>query len=217
MRRVLIPLFSLLLLAAACGGDGGAFSSTTTTEAPTTSEAPTTTEAPTSTGAPTTTEMPTTTEAPTTTGGGAINSPEELIDFIAGEVAGGDGPYDDESARCFAEGVVDDVGYDRLVDLGATTANADPEEVFAGMTDAEVGIVADVALGCLDMHALFVQQFTSQGLPQAAAVCIADGVAGAPFVHEMVVAGLLGQPFDPMTDPEASALILGLVTQCMSG
>jgi hypothetical protein len=136
--------------------------------------------------------------------------------FTTRLVEGGD-PFDEESAQCFAQGVVDEVGFDRLVDLGATEPGADPEDIFGEMTEDEVNIVADLGLTCIDIHAIFVAQFEGAGLPHDTAVCIADGVAGAPFLKDMIVTAMLGEPYDPMTDPEASSLIMGLITQCMAG
>lgn len=201
---VLIPI--LLLVVAACGDDGGsAFSSSTASTAAT--DASTTTAA----------ASNTTGDATTSATGAAAGDADDLVEALAAQLAVPGTPFDDEAAECFARGVVDEIGFDRLAALGAGAPGADPEEVFSQMSEAEIDAIADLGLACLDLHALFVDQFVSQGLPRDAAICIADGVAGAPFLHDMVVQAMLGGDVDPMEDPEAMALIMDLVTQCMSG
>jgi hypothetical protein len=169
----------------------------------------TTTRAATTTTRPTTT---TTTAAPTTTGGA-----EDLVDAIASNLVVGEGPFDREAADCFARGAVDEIGAARLQELGAGDPGITNADIFSQMSESEMGTLADVALGCLDMHALFVQQFVAVGLTQEVAGCIADGVSGAPFIRDLVVAGMMGEEVDPMSDPEAVTLITDLVTQCMAG
>lgn len=209
-RRLLLVLSMLLVLAAACGDDDGSAFSSSTAAVTTTNATTATTAAATTTGATTTTTSDTGT-------GSEISNAEDLVESLSSQLAVADSPFDDEAAECFAQGVVDEIGFERMVALGATNPGASSEDVFSQMSEDEIDTIADLGLGCLDMHALFVDQFVSQGLPQEAAVCIADGVAGAPFLHDMVVAAMLGEDVDPMTDPEASTLIMNLVTQCMGG
>jgi hypothetical protein len=128
-----------------------------------------------------------------------------------------DNPFDEEAANCVAAGVLDEIGYERLTSLGAGDPDADAADVFSQMTEEEIDIVADVALGCLDMHALSVEQFIAAGLPEEVSICMADGMAGAPFLHDLLVDAMLGGVVDPMSDPEAVTLITNLVIQCMEG
>jgi hypothetical protein len=203
----------LFVLTAACGDDEGSVFSSSTGAVTTTITATTMTA--TTTIAATTTTV----TAPTTTGatGTTIGNAGDLVESLASQLAVGDSPFDEEAAECFAQGVVDEIGFERMVTLGAANSGAAPEDVFAQMSEDEIDTIAGLGLGCLDMHALFVDQFVAQGLPQEVAVCIADGVAGAAFLHDMVVSAMLGDEVDPMADPEAMSLIMSLVSQCMAG
>ena len=146
-----------------------------------------------------------------------MGNADQLVDLFASQLVDPDTPFDEEAANCVATGVVEEMGYERLVSLGAGDPDAASAAVFAQMTEDEISAVADVALGCLDMPALFVEQFIAAGLPEAVSICIADGMAGAPFVHDMLVDAMLGGVVDPMNYPEAMTLITNLVTQCMGG
>jgi len=198
----------LFVLVAACGDDEGSVFSSSTAAATTTITATTTT------ATTTTTVTASTTTAAT---GTTIDNAGDLVESLASQLAVADSPFDEEAAECFAQGVVDEIGFERMVTLGATNPGAAPEDVFAQMSEDEIDTIAGLGLGCLDMHALLVDQFVAQGLPQEVAVCIADGVAGASFLHDMVVSAMLGDEVDPMADPEAMSLITSLVGQCMAG
>jgi hypothetical protein len=213
--RLMLVLFVLLILVAACGDDEGNPWGASSTLATTTSAPATTTSAPvTSTTAPVTT---TTKAVTTTTGGGGVETSDQLIDLMVGQMAEPGSPFDDDAARCFAEGVMDEVGFERLIEIGAGDPSADPEEVFSQMSESEVNTIADVALTCIDVHALFVSQFVEQGLPEDAAICIADGVSGAPWLRDMLVTAMLGEEPDVAADPEAMTMIMDLVQQCAAG
>jgi len=195
--RLLLLIPMLLLLAAACGDDQGSpFGShpdaTTTTAAGVT----------------------TTTEAATTT---AAGGEEALMGFFASELAAADSPFDQEAAECFARSIVDEIGSERLAALGALEPGADAESVFSQMSPEEIDSIADLGLSCVDMHALLVDEFTGQGIPEETAICLADGVAGTPFLHDMVIGAMMGETADPMADPESMTLIMNLMTQCMAG
>ena len=55
------------------------------------------------------------------------------------------------------------------------------------------------------------------GAGLAAAIGGVLWATGAPFIRDLVVAGMMGEEVDPMSDPEAVTLITDLVTQCMAG
>jgi hypothetical protein len=109
------------------------------------------------------------------------------------------------------------MGVGRVVELGFTTEIENPEVLAAAMTPEELELLAQLSLACLDVHAMFVEEFMAAGIDREASVCIADGLAGAEFIEDLVIAAMAGQTLDPFADPDALTLITDLVGICMTG
>ncbi len=78
--------------------------------------------------------------------GGGGGGRDALISSIADEISA-DGSVSDEDAECVAESIVDEVGADRLIDMGLDNPDADfdelPEEDSGEILDAVFGAMSD--------------------------------------------------------------------------
>ncbi len=146
----------------ASGGDGGA---------------PTATAA----GAPTTTanSEPVTTTAPdtvdtagTTVAAGPVDG-DALAVALADEMMTDGGAVSTEAeAQCWAGRVVDDIGADRLAELGMTVDNVGDIQDLA-FTPDETSLLVESLFDCVDVKTSFAKQFEANFGPEGAA-CIAE-------------------------------------------
>ena len=201
MKQLMYLVLAVMLIAVACGDDD-----VTTTEAPTTTEAVTTT-----------TEAPTTTTDDT-----APLSEEEFADALVQVIIADESPenplQDPDDAQCMVDGLMDEFGMDRLVELGITP---DAEDVLdltqtgADMTDEEREAFLDIYFSCVDAVASMAGILTQTGFPPEDAECLANTL-GEDFVRLIVGAELSGEAFDPLADPAAAAGFETVVAACVS-
>jgi hypothetical protein len=183
---------------------------TTTTTTTTTAAATTTTTA----GSATTTSGA---AATTTTTGGELGAPEQnVVDAIvlAMLADGGDSPFGEPEARCLAEGLVREMGLERLASLGITAASVEsPDDFLDTAPQEDVELFVDLTLGCIDFRALLAEQFG--GLSPDSASCLADGISDG-FIRAATLAGITGDEFAMEDNPELVGELFTLMAECLT-
>jgi hypothetical protein len=111
---------------------------------------PTTTTAP---GSDTTDPVVTTEPSVDTTEGTGLGGDSAIVDAIAeGILQGSGGVLNDEEATCMAQAMVDEIGVDRLIELGLeANESTDPLDV---LTTEEQDTVYTAMAGCVDAETL---------------------------------------------------------------
>lgn len=105
-------------------------------------------------------------------------------------------PITDEQAECVAGDLVDALGVERLLIVGAT-GDGDPFAAGA-VTDSEAEAVANGFVDCVDMRQLFIDQFQSQGIPAEVSECLA-GEISEDNLRALFTAQFSGEEVDPKT------------------
>lgn len=153
--------------------------------------------------------------------GGALTEGEAVIvdAIIVGIAEDGDpsNPFNDPvEARCFVEGMVQDMGVARLAEVGITTGSEDPQAAFALMTEAEVDALTDTAFGCLDIDDMMVEEFKGIGMSEDSARCVVAELNKTDFFRASFADAMTGRSSDPSDDPEAMAVMLSAFTECLT-
>jgi len=128
-----------------------------------------------------------------------------------------DDPFGETEARCFADGVVRDIGTADLAELGMTaeSINAGTEPADVDLSDDQVDIMTDLMLECVDFRTVFVDQFAEEGISGESAECLADGFDD-DFLRALAKAELSGNGADPTEDPAQAEKFFNLITNCLS-
>ena len=91
---------------------------------------------------------------PTTTAPDSSGSGDALVDAMAeGILQGSGGVLNEEEAQCMAQAMIDEVGVDRLVELGIE-ANDGTTDPLDSLTSEEQDAVYNAMLGCMDAGTL---------------------------------------------------------------
>jgi hypothetical protein len=144
--------------------------------------------------------------------GGNLNAAEqakadEIAAQLTADTAAGNPFTDETAAKCFADGIVSQLGLDRInaLDTGGAV-----EDSFANMTTAEQETVADVALGCINFQQIIQDEMTQAGLSSDQATCVANGLNN-DLLKQLFLAQIRGE------DPTSNADLVSVVTGCLMG
>lgn len=156
-------------------------------------------------------------------GGGALSDEERaLADLIVLEMMA-DGEPDDPfrveaSARCFAEGLVAELGIVRLAELGIEAQDVgDPNAAFNLMTPAEVETTADIALGCPAFRDALVNEMAADGISTESADCLVGELVESGVFRLLVIAEMRGESTDVIEQDAAnSAALVGALVKCLT-
>jgi hypothetical protein len=149
-------------------------------------------------------------------------TPEEqaLADAIFADMeadVSDDEEFAPDEMRCFAEGVVSELGVARLGDLGVTAADVgDPDSAFRAMTDAEMERMADVGMRCIDYAGGFVDTMVADGLSRSGAQCLTDRLDEAGFFRVSFITTMRGEDFSPEQDSELMGVFISGAQECLS-
>lgn len=155
-------------------------------------------------------------------GGGDLSGAEEaVVDAIVAGMTGDPDPEnpfaDQESARCVAVGIVEDLGIERLAEVGLTADTDQPQEVFGALTDDEIDGIVDIAFGCVDVEEEMAVMFADEGVSMDSARCLARELNDTDFFRAAFRAGMTGDDtYDPSTDPEFMTVMLEAFTGCLT-
>jgi len=143
--------------------------------------------------------------------GGFSAEEQAKIDEIVGELTedtSAANPFAaEEDASCFAEGIMGDIGLERINELDT---GAGLEAGFADMTTAEQESIVDSALGCIDFPAYMSEQLATAGLTEDQASCVSEGL-DEDLIKTLFLAQIAGQ--DPTTSEELMTVVMG----CLMG
>lgn len=128
-----------------------------------------------------------------------------------------DDPFGETEARCFADGVVRDIGVADLAELGMTAESiaAGTEPADVDLSDQQVDVMTDLMLDCVDFRTVFVQEFANEGISDESAECLADGFDD-DFLRALAKSELSGDGVDPTDDPAQAEKFFNLITDCLS-
>jgi len=154
-------------------------------------------------------------------GGGDLNNDDQAVsDAIFDQIMADttpDNPFGETEARCFSDGVARDFGVAELIDLGlsveAIEAGTEPGDV--PLTDAQADKMTNLMVDCVDFQALFVEEFTGEGVSQESAECLAAGFDD-DLITTLAKSELTGDSADPFSDPALGEDFFSLITDCLS-
>ena len=147
---------------------------------------------------------------------------QALADVIVAEMTANPDPSDpfqvEASARCFAEGLVGELGVGRLAELGIEAQNVgDPNAAFSLMTDPEVEATADIALGCPAFRDALGTEMTADGISDASADCLVEELVDSGVFRLLVIAQMKGESTQAIEeDPANSAALIGAPLECLT-
>jgi hypothetical protein len=129
-----------------------------------------------------------------------------------------DNPFgDEESARCFARGLVADLGITRLAEIGITADGEEAVEALGLLNDAEIDAMVDLALECIDFEEVLAAEFAAGGIGEDSARCLVGELAETDFLRLAFRAGMIGdESFDPSDDPAFLAEMIGAAARCLT-
>ncbi|WP_040493487.1 hypothetical protein [Ilumatobacter nonamiensis] len=114
----------------------------------------------------------------------------EILDDSEGESVA----QTEEEARCWAGSIVDDIGEERLEELGVTADNvSDIDDI--GFSDDEVDGLVDGMFDCIDVTATFAEQFT-EDFGEEGAQCVAESL-DEDFVKDLMRSVVSGEEAEP--------------------
>jgi hypothetical protein len=160
-------------------------------------------------------------------GGSDLNSGEQkLADAIAAQMledddSTGDMPMTEADADCVAQGVVSEVGVDRLVEVGlsedAIRSGTSPEDV--DLPDEVIDDFVGVFMDCVDLAEIMVAGMTEDSeISDDSAECLAEGMLDdyEEFLTLAARSGITGEEFEPDDDPDLMAGIIILMSECLT-
>ena len=144
-RLLLTAVFAAILLLGACSDDDGT-DGDADTGAVESDPSESSTTGPTDPAVSTTEELP-------------IGTEEDLREALAASIASGEagGIYDEATAECLVSGIIDGIGYDRLIELGVRPGNVDDVDPVLDMTNAEREVYIDALAACTSLRDLAIQ------------------------------------------------------------
>lgn len=152
-------------------------------------------------------------------GSGDLSGPEqEFVDAAMAEFDPEDAePLTEDDARCVVTSLVEELGVDRLEELGLTPESFGSEEGAPfpeNLSEDEANGVVDGFEGCLDLAGLFTQSMAEDdSIDDETRECLADAFDKS-MVRRLFVT-MLTQGEDAMTeDPELLSDIMSVFMKC---
>lgn len=118
--------------------------------------------------------------------------------------------FSDEDAVCFAGGLIDELGGERI----AGALDLEFDEFMSSATDAERKIVVDVLIDCADFASLLTAEF-SQAISGESARCLGDAFVSSDGFRT-ALANSFDTGADPFDDEGLMAEMLPVMFECLS-
>jgi hypothetical protein len=182
--RTAFAVTALVLGATACGSDDDAAG-----DEPATADAEAEADAAADEAPATAATAPATAPATEAPSGGSPLAVALADNMMAEAATGGSPVASREEADCWANGIVDGIGEDRLTEMGVTPeAIGELDEL--PLDDGEVSVVVDSLFACVDVQQSFADQFAGE-FGQEAADCFAAQL-DADLMKEILAAQIGG-------------------------
>jgi hypothetical protein len=143
-------------------------------------------------------------------GGGDVALMGDLAEQIKGGQTGDQLGLSDEDAVCFASGLIDALGGERMADA----LQLEFEEFMSGASIQERRTVVDAMFDCIDFGALMTQEVAGE-ISADAANCLGDGLAASDGFRDALTQSF-GSADDPFEDPALLGELLPVVLECLS-
>jgi hypothetical protein len=107
------------------------------------------------------------------------------------EEAGAGGALPTDEAECAASAIVDEIGVDRLAELGVAPDASDGIETLIRDTtnSTERTVIAEALSDCVDLVRTFSAVYVAIGLSESSATCAAEGIVADPELRTTLVLG----------------------------
>jgi len=154
-------------------------------------------------------------------GGGDLSADDQVLaDAIAQEMLASAGPTEGigaEEAACFGNGIVSEMGADRLaaVGLGADALAEGATPDTADLSADDIDKMSKVMVDCVDFRAVIAEQMLASGVSEDGAKCIADGFDDE-LIAEMAKASLEDPSGGSVANEAVMAKMFSLMGECLS-
>jgi len=134
---------------------------------------------------------------------------QEAVDALSqsiseAQASNPEAPIGEEETRCIAVGMVEEFGAERI--LETVEAGRTFEDFIADASADERREVVDLTLGCVDLAAMMVAEFTGSGVSDSSARCLSERMLAGESFRDVVAEGLATGNFEP--SEEAAAVLL---------
>lgn len=147
------------------------------------------------------------------TAGGQDNS--ELISGLTARIVddsqGDDIVFNEAQAACFATGLLDQFGSERL----AAALDLEFEEFMAQASLDERRRVVDTMFGCVDFGGLLAAQFGG-AVSGESATCLADAITGGDAFRDAMANSFGPDAGNPFDDPALAEAMLPVMLDCLT-
>ncbi|MFN8191957.1 MAG: hypothetical protein U0R78_16320 [Nocardioidaceae bacterium] len=145
-------------------------------------------------------------------GGGDEGKAKEAIAKELMSSSSSDFSFEQKDADCVAEGMVDKIGVDQLVEYGILTDKMSADKVPSDvkMSDDDANAAADVFVECMDVSKV-IKDAVGAGMTPEMSDCL-DKALTDDVLHDFMVAAFKGD-----TGSDAMAGLTEPLTQCMLG
>jgi len=145
-------------------------------------------------------------------GGGDEQKAKDAISKELMSSSSSDFSFEQKDADCIAEGMVDKIGVDQLVEYGILTDSMGADKVPSDvkMSDDDAEAAADVFVGCTDVSKV-IKEALGAGMTPEMSDCL-DKALTDDLLHDFMAAAFKGD-----TGSDAMAGLTEPLTQCMMG
>jgi hypothetical protein len=133
-----------------------------------------------------------------------------LTDLILSD-SDSDLPLTNEDAACFAVGLIDGLGAERMV----TAMDMEFEEFMAQAPQDERREVVDIMLECVDFGAILTAEFET-GVSAESSKCLADAFVGSSTFRDALADSFGSSGSDPFDDEDVMTELIPVMFSCLS-
>jgi hypothetical protein len=148
-------------------------------------------------------------------GDAAAGGDDELVsgltEQILSDTDGDDFPLTNAQAGCFAEGLINEFGGERMIEA----MDMEFEEFMAGASTSERRQVVDTLIDCADFGEMLTAEFSADVSPESSK-CLADAFTGSEAFRDALANSFGSEAGDPFEDPALFEAIFPAMLECLS-
>lgn len=147
--------------------------------------------------------------------GGSGSDRDKLIASLS-ESASSDGEFTEEEAECMVPGMIDVIGVEQLMEVGAAdNPDASLAELGLDVSDEQANAIYDAITECVDLRAKFVEGMTADGdTPDEQAECLSDAIDDDTF-KTLIITSLVEGEEALDANTELTTAIQEAAVECM--